>query len=84
MLWACADGSLVHEFTGHAGGVERVRFSKPRGMRLLTESEDGTARFWDTSSGDEIVSLDRKHLDDAILMRALEAAAVEAETRFPK
>jgi WD40 repeat protein len=79
LLWSCADGALEHDLTGHAGGVERVRFSKPLGLRLLTESADGTARFWDTGSGDEIVSLARRNLDGAILRQALDASAkVEA------
>ncbi len=44
-IWR-GDGMLVREIRAHGGPVWSVRFS-PRGDRLLTGSEDGTARIWE-------------------------------------
>ncbi len=43
-LWR-GDGSLLREMRAHTGPVWSVSFS-PHGDRLLTASEDGTARIW--------------------------------------
>lgn len=41
---------------GHRGTVSGVAFS-PDGQRLVTGSEDGTAKVWETASGRELYSL---------------------------
>ncbi len=41
---------VVCKLEGHLGFVNRVRFS-PDGTRILTGSEDGTARLWDATTG---------------------------------
>ena len=44
----------LREFRGHSGAVESVVFS-PDNRRLLSGSADQTIRFWDVSSGQEIL-----------------------------
>jgi hypothetical protein len=46
---------------GHSGIVVRVAFS-PDGRRIVTGSEDGTAKVWDAASGKELLTL-RGHSD---------------------
>lgn len=46
----------VHSFRGHTGLVFGVAFS-PDSRLALTGSEDGTARLWDTRSGEELRAL---------------------------
>ena len=41
---------------GHAGAVHSAAFSLD-GRRLLTASEDGTARIWDAASGAQLVRM---------------------------
>ena len=48
----------VHRLTGHTAGVLAVTFS-PDGKRLMTGSEDFTAKVWDVASGKEMLSLGR-------------------------
>ena len=44
------DRSLLRIFAGHSGPVNSVAFS-PDGKLVLTGSDDGTARLWETGSG---------------------------------
>ena len=46
-------------FSGHTGAVFRARFS-PNGARILTASEDHTAKVWDTASGALLATLDAR------------------------
>lgn len=51
-----ADKGLLRVFAGHTGGVNSVAFS-PDGSRVLTGSEDHTARLFDTASGETLLKL---------------------------
>jgi tRNA A-37 threonylcarbamoyl transferase component Bud32 len=43
----------VREFVGHTGAIEKVAFT-PDGRRLVTVSQDNTARVWDVKNGAEL------------------------------
>ena len=47
------DRSLLRIFAGHSGPVNSVAFS-PDGKLVLTGSDDGTARLWETGSGKQV------------------------------
>jgi WD40 repeat protein len=51
------DRSLLRIFAGHSGLVNCVAFS-PDGKLVLTGSEDGTARLWETGSGQQVGTLE--------------------------
>ena len=46
----------LHALTGHTGAVWGVAFS-PDGTRLATASADGTARLWDSTTGESLLTL---------------------------
>ncbi|MBL8848700.1 MAG: hypothetical protein JNG89_03410, partial [Planctomycetaceae bacterium] len=58
LLLVRGQGAPVHRLTGHTAGVLAVAFS-PDGKRLMTGSEDFTAKLWDVASGKEMLSLGR-------------------------
>ncbi len=48
-----ATGAAQFTLTGHTGPITTAAFS-PDGKRILTGSDDGTARLWDAANGDGI------------------------------
>jgi len=55
-IWDAATGRQLMALAGHEGRVFRVAVSRD-GSRMLTSSDDGTARLWDTVDGREIAVL---------------------------
>jgi WD40 repeat protein len=53
------DDQLIRVFAGHSGGINSVAFS-PNSSKVLTGSEDTTARIFDTASG-EVLQVLRGH-----------------------
>jgi WD40 repeat protein len=54
-IWDANTGELLLTFTGHAGSVFGLDWSAS-GERLLTVSNDRTARIWDAATGAELLS----------------------------
>lgn len=57
-IWRADTGQMVAELKGHRGDVYSVGFSRD-GERVVTASEDRTAKVWDARTGKLLVSLDR-------------------------
>jgi WD40 repeat protein len=51
-----ATGALLTRAVGHEGAVRSLAFS-PDGKRILSDSEDGTSRLWDTATGQQLAVL---------------------------
>ncbi len=51
-LWSVRDGTCLARLTGHESRIEEARFA-PDGARLVTASNDGTARVWELPEGIE-------------------------------
>ena len=51
-----AQRRLLEVLAGHTGSVVSAAFS-PDGTRVVTASDDGTARIWDAASGEELTLL---------------------------
>lgn len=56
IFWDVLTGAIVATLTGHTRLAFPVGFN-PDGTRLLTVSEDGTAKVWDVAAGTELFSL---------------------------
>ena len=52
-----SDGSVVREFTGHRGVVDKI-LVLDGGSRLMSIARDFTTRFWDFHSGEEVLMKD--------------------------
>ena len=48
-------GQILHLFKGHSVGISAARFFAD-GKRLLSGSQDRTAKIWDTETGRELLS----------------------------
>lgn len=52
-IWEASSGAPLRELVGHEGGrVVTAQYSQD-GSRLLTASRDGTARVWNTATGEQ-------------------------------
>jgi WD40 repeat protein len=51
-----AIGSAVRTFVGHSAEILSI-LPRPDGQTMLTASRDGTARFWDLTTGRELLTL---------------------------
>lgn len=60
-LWNVADGTLVHELSGHPRNVYSVAFH-PQGQFLLSGDLMGGLKQWDVASGKEVRTFDAKPL----------------------
>ncbi len=56
-LWDVATGDVVRRFSGHGDWVLSVAFS-PDKAQIVSGSLDGTIRFWDVGTGEQIMLLD--------------------------
>ncbi|MCL7454095.1 MAG: hypothetical protein M8467_13710 [Anaerolineae bacterium] len=54
-VWDASNGGLLLTFSGHTASVFGLDWSATR-ERLLTVSNDGTARIWDAGTGAELLS----------------------------
>lgn len=52
-IWNARTGELVAELQGHTGTITRAEFSQ-NDTRVLTASDDHTARVWDAATGKEV------------------------------
>ena len=55
-MWDAQTGAEVLALKGHTGGVYSASFS-PDGTRIVTGSEDRTAKVWDAQTGAEVLTL---------------------------
>jgi WD40 repeat protein len=58
-LFSAATGRESIAFKGHTGAARSLAFSSD-GKRLLTGSQDRTARIWDSATGKELLALPRQ------------------------
>ncbi|HEV3238449.1 MAG TPA: WD40 repeat domain-containing protein, partial [Gemmataceae bacterium] len=58
-MWSLKNVQESRREARHVGIIRNLVFS-PDGQSLLTSSPDGTVRLWDTKSGSETATLDRK------------------------
>ncbi len=57
MVWDAESGHALKELVGHAVGVWSATFS-PDGTRVVSASDDGTARVWNSATGELIWKLE--------------------------
>jgi WD40 repeat protein len=56
-LFDVETGSLLRQFLGHSDTISSAAFL-PDGNVIATGSRDGTVRFWDVQTGEDLVSLE--------------------------
>jgi WD40 repeat protein len=61
-VWDASSGEMLRELQGHVDAVISAAFS-PDGARIVTASNDQTARVWDASSGEMLREL-KGHRDN--------------------
>ena len=55
-MWDAATGKSLATLAGHEDGVTSAQFS-PDGTRIVTASDDKTARVWDAATGKSLATL---------------------------
>jgi len=65
-LWDLARGTEIRSMIGHTATLNRVLFTRD-GTRVLSCSNDGSIRFWETSSGKEIDKLEWRLGQDKLI-----------------
>ena len=55
-MWDAATGKSLATLAGHEGDVSSAQFS-PDGARIVTASDDKTARVWDAATGKSLATL---------------------------
>ncbi len=60
-MWDARTGTPLLELKGHTGGVSSAAFS-PDGARIVTGSQDRTAKVWDARTGTPLLDL-KGHTD---------------------
>jgi hypothetical protein len=55
-VWQAASGHELYTLKGHARGIRSVAFS-PDGRRIVTGSDDNTAKVWEAGGGQELLTL---------------------------
>lgn len=60
-IWDAATGQAAAILNGHTGSIRSVAFSA-NGAWVVTASEDGTARVWDSITGKVVLTVTEPHL----------------------
>jgi WD40 repeat protein len=55
-VWNAATGQVIAKLEGHSDDVHRAAFS-PDGQRVVTASDDNTARVWNAATGRVIANM---------------------------
>ncbi|MEL7029139.1 MAG: PQQ-binding-like beta-propeller repeat protein, partial [Pseudomonadota bacterium] len=66
-IWDAKTGERIHELEGHITRALSSAVYSSDGAVLLTGGYDGTARLWDTTSGDNIKTFDLEDRDATVL-----------------
>ena len=75
-LFDAQSGELLHSYAGHAGAVQRAIVT-PDGARILTSSDDGTARLWDLATASEV----RRFVHTDVLDEFVEQSVMSTDLR---
>lgn len=71
VLWDVPSRKALQQFVGHRGQIWSLAFS-PSGRRLVSSAGDGTVRWWEVDSGQEIYRVET-------LLRTRDSAAFNAD-----
>lgn len=67
LIWSIEDGTCLAKLEAHQGMLWDINFSHD-GTRIVTSSEDGSARIWNAENGTELVRL-HEHSDPVSTLR---------------
>ena len=79
VLWDAKAGKELQCFKGHSGGILKVAIS-PDGLHVLTGGRNGTVRFWDVGSGNELRRLPSRMYVDACVFSPDGKTALSGDT----